>query len=357
MNKNFNVWPSVLYQWVSDFISDISKEELLITPHRSPKFSEIYKDTEKAFKNLWDIPDNYKLFFTYSATDAMDVVLSWIVDNEIYHTDNWTFGKLFINASKYLWKNVKVLEKDGRYTFPAKNIIWNPEVLAITANDTSTWMNYNQDELSLIRENNKDSLIVIDATSSFGALQYDIKNADAWIFSVQKCLGLPSGLWIALVNEKIIEKARFRKSECKFIWGHNSLINLDEFYNKWFTVSTPNTLLILALSFVSKKLKEDFQTAKMIDLFTKVKAKTFYSQIKNIDWIEPYCLDQNNLSKTTFVLKVTKEKLLDINMKKEELWFSISPGLFDLEWEVIRIANFPAISESDLEKLVDNVLR
>lgn len=356
MTKNFRVWPSELFPGVKTYLREIVKNDILITPHRGLEFQKIYRDTINNFKAFFEIPDNYKVFFTYSATDWMDILVNWVIDEKITHIVNGTFWNLFVNASKYIWKEITLLEKEGNNRVPLDKINANPEVLAITANETSTWIEYSNEELKAVREQNLDSLILVDATSSFWGLKYDITSWDAWLFSVQKCLGLPSGLWILVLNDRCLTVANARKEAGKFIWGHNSLVNLDAFDGNNFTVATPNMMLIMTLNFLVWEFKDMFKFVDLIDFTTKEKADYFYDAILNIDWVKPYC-EWEWKSKTTFVLECEENKMRKIMDKVWKNDYKISPWLFELEWKVIRIANFPAHTSEDLEAFVDDILK
>jgi phosphoserine aminotransferase len=190
--KNFNVGPSQLFGNTATFLHDIFENGIATVPHRSEAFSEIYKHTESTFKSFFEIPDDYKVFFTYSATDGMDIIIDALADEEVTHVDNGTFGKLFIAATQYAGKETNVIVSRNQKRVDVSDIYTKNSTLIVTANDTASGMEYNKEELIKIKEQNPDSLLVVDATSSFGALDYNISMADVWVLSVQKNLGLPS---------------------------------------------------------------------------------------------------------------------------------------------------------------------
>lgn len=325
---------------------------MIIMPHRGPKFMEMYDHTQRAFKDFFKIPDDYYMFFTYSATDGMDILIEAIVEENISHISNGTFGDLFETSSKSFQKNVKKVSQQCGKRVSIDDIGSDHEVLCITANETSTGIQYSNEELQIIRENNKDAFYFIDATSSFWALKYDISLADAWIFSVQKNFWLPSGLWVLIVDQRLIDRVQERQKQWKRVWGHNSLIKLYDFHKNHFTPATPNSLLIAGLGYISEEFRVEFENIEKLDAFTKQKAEYFYNQIEKIEWVHPYNKG-DWCSVNTFVIEVEEKKWAEINARLVQNGYSVSPGLFELQGKVIRIANFPVHKMDDLKALIE----
>ena len=63
------------------------------------------------------------------------------------------------------------------------------------------------DFIRKIRQQNSESLIVVDAVSSLPYPTIDYEVVDSVFFSVQKGFGMPAGLGIWMVNPRCIEKA------------------------------------------------------------------------------------------------------------------------------------------------------
>lgn len=351
MIKNFNVWPSELFPGVKEFLCSAIKNDDIIMPHRSENFSNLYSEIEENFNIFFEIPEDYRLFFTYSATDGMDIIINALESEKITHVTNWVFWDLFINGSKAWKKSTKIKSGENQKRYDLNNIQWSENVIVVTANDTSTGIGYSNEELDNLRNNNTSSKIIVDATSSFWALKYDISLADAWILSVQKNIGLPSGLGILIVHENLIKEAQEKEKLWKYIWGHNSLVKLENFYQKYHTPATPNTLLISWVWFISEQYKSTFWSIEKLDIFTKQKAEYFYTEIEKIEWLEIYNKWEWR-SFTTFVLSITRDKLEQVNKVFQENWYSFSPGLFELSGKVIRIANFPVHTMNDFVELI-----
>ena len=347
--KNFNVWPSELFYGVEEFLIESVKNKSVSFPHRWPDFANICKSTDKSMRDFFNIPDNYKIFYTYSATEWMEILIKNLVNKDLSIIVNWVFWDLFVWEAESLKKHVEIIKNDSWERVEINNININTDVLVFTANDTSTWIEYSPAELKAIREKFNDKLIITDATSSFWALNYDINSADAWLFSVQKNFWLPPWLGVIIINDKAIDKSLVLEKKWNDIWWHHKISNFLKFQETNHTPSTPNILLILALWFVVNQFIKVFWDVDNLEKKTLEKAKYFYDNI----WLSILAKNINWLSKTTFVLETTDIENKDIFKKVYDNWFSISPWYWDNKTKNIRIANFPAHKLENLKKIVE----
>lgn len=348
MIKNFNLWPSELFEWVEKYLIDSIKNKTIIYPHRWPDFANLCKNTDNIMRDFFNIPDNYKIYYTYSATESMEILIKNTVDKNITNIVNWEFWDLFVWEAKSLKKYVEVIKKNRWLKVEIDEIACNSEVLAITSNDTSTWIEYSPKEIIEIRKKYSDKIIIVDSTSSFWALNYDINSADAWLFSVQKNLWLPPWLWVIIVNEKIINKSLELEKKWNDIWWHHKLSNFLKFQELNHTPSTPNILLIWALWFVVNKFKDLYWNISNLENKTNEKSEYFYNNIN----LKSLLISENWKSKTTFVLNTTIDENEKIFSKLNAQWYSISPWYALNKSNNIRIANFPAHNIEDIIILV-----
>jgi aspartate aminotransferase-like enzyme len=85
------------------------------------------------------------------------------------------------------------------------------DAVTITHNETSTGVMTDLQLLaSLVREESRDTLILVDAVSSLGGapIEFDQWGLDVCFASTQKCIGLPPGLTVFAVSERAMERAR-----------------------------------------------------------------------------------------------------------------------------------------------------
>jgi len=354
--KNFTVGPSKIYRGVADFMCQEIQNDLGELSHRSPAFSAMSEKTLKAFRTFFHIPANYHVFYTASATEGMEILSRGAVETKAAHIINGNFGSLWEKQSKRVKKDTQILShKEGnRIEISEMKIDADADFLAITANETSTGIAYSPEEIQKIREKFPELLFCIDATSAMGALQYDFQQADAWLFSVQKCFGMPAGLGMLIVSPRLFEVVQRRESEGKDVGGHHSLMSLEKkMTGKFQTPTTPNVLNIATLGFISEQFQKDFGSLENLDKKTKEKAKRIYDFFEAHPKFSPEV--KKGRSQTTIVIDGKEEDLIALHAKLKEAGIVIGKGYGPKKPTQIRIANFPASSMEDIENLLEKI--
>lgn len=354
--KNFTVGPSKIYRGVADFMCQEIQNDLGELSHRSPKFSAMSEKTLKAFRAFFHIPANYHIFYTASATEGMEILSRGALETKSTHVVNGNFGALWAKQTVRVKKEAQILRHEGGDRIELSEILpdANADILAITANETSTGIAYSPEEIQEIRKKFPDLLFCVDVTSSMGAIKYDFEQADAWIFSVQKCFGMPSGLGILMVSPRLFEKVQERESVGKDVGGHHSLPSLEKkMTGKFQTPTTPNVLNIATLGFVSEQFQKDFGSLQNLDAKTKEKAKKIYDFFESHPKFSPEVT--SGRSQTTIVIDGSEEDLILLHAKLKKSGITVGKGYGPKKAQQIRIANFPVSSMEDMENLLKKI--
>ena len=346
----FNVWPSEITDEVYNDIVELTKNWFLSKSHRSQDFSDMSKSVHDWLRKLLDIPDNYKIFYLSSATEAMEVVLRNFAIKNTFHFVNGAFSSKFYKTSEEIWKSPKKEEVnrwwwDFEYKIPDET-----ELICLTQNETSTWVFIPNEHIAKLRKNNPEKLIAVDIVSSVGGVFPIISDADMWFFSVQKCFWLPAGLGIMIVNEKAIEKSKQVFEKTWDIWATHSIINMLKKYDKYQTNETPNVFWIYLLSKQLDRFNKIWRDNIEKETIDKWKFLDNYFTSHNI--YKPFVKDKIFRSKTVYVFEIDKEKQEILKEKLKSNWIVIWNWYWKLKDEVMRIANFPAISMDDLKNLI-----
>jgi len=358
----FNVGPSKISKRVKADIEMAAKKGVLEISHRSKEFTEISKKAILGMRNLLDIPKNYQIVFTASATESIQLAIQNCCAGNSFHFINGNFSQLFSKISKdnnnlIAIDNVEYGEKNN-----FKDVKINPETdfISITHNETSSGVMCNDSDIETIRKNHPDKTLAIDVTSSAGALKFNFESADLWIFSVQKCLGLPSGLGILIFSPRALKKSQLLSKQNKNKAGAFSLEKLNaNMPEKFQTLSTPNVLEIYLLAQKIERIIKKGGLKKIISE-TKEKELLIDNLIKNTTGLDYFVKDSKIRSKTVCCLAAKKEILdkIVLGCKKSDLL--IGNGYGELRNRTIRIANFPTITKTDYQKLINcikNVLK
>lgn len=342
---SFYPGPSRVFTQVPQYVQEAYEQGVLSINHRSEEFVAISSRTIHLLKQRLKIPDDYTVFFTSSATECWEVISQSLVRKASFHIYNGAFGEKWHSYSQklqsraYGWSFGREEKVDPqKLKIPA-----DAEVIALTHNETSNGTAMPQGVLREIRQQYEDRLIAIDATSSMAGVFLDMKMADIWYASVQKCFGLPAGMAVLVCSPEAVKKARAIGEK-----GHyNSLVFMAEQMQHWQTTYTPNVLGIYLLMRTLENRPDIEQTENMI-------RKRYQSWMESLSAL--YCIDllvQNEevRSSTVIALESVPENINRLRREAKQAGIIIGNGYGKLKPYTLRIANFPAIEDHEIEKL------
>ena len=318
--------------------------------HRSDKFIEIYKSVSNSLRNLLKLPDGFRIFFLGSATECMDRIIQNLVHKKSFHFVNGAFSERFYNTAVELEKDAQKIgaEYGKGFDFDIK-IPDEAELICFTQNETSTGVQISPGKIHKVRREYPGKLVAVDIVSSFPFAELDFNFIDAAFFSVQKGLGMPSGLAVLIVNEKCIQKAKHIKNELKGnIGSYHNFIKLSENARKFQPTETPNMLGIFVLSKVLNQISE--YGIEKIRKETKEKSKLLYDYFERCEIAEPFVKNPEDRSDT--VITITTEKKSQIMNALKDEGYILSHGYGKFRNEQLRIGNYPMHGIEDLEKII-----
>ena len=383
---NFNVGPARLYNGVSNFYSEILEKGVGSISHRSAQFTDISKSGLAYARLFFAIPEDYKIYYTYSATESMELVVRGLIEEKSVHVVNGNFGNVWYKTAVHNGRIAEKFENNTNLNNLAENtrvdlndVLENLEsvdTVCMTGSETASGIGYSPEEISnfsqKIKEKSEDTLLAVDITSGMGGVNYNFSSADVWLFSVQKALGLPAGLGFLILSPKAYARAQkieaARKEKTQDFGNHHAVSTLEKKMAGAFqTPTTPNVIAIAGFGYICKTWLKDFETIDFLSNITDEKAEMMYSFFeseKNTSDFVPAIDDKNARTKTVIVVKLkNSENLSDEEKQKkiknqieklEKSGFLVASGYGKLKTTQLRIANFPAHSVEDIENLLQN---
>ncbi|MFN4144776.1 MAG: aminotransferase class V-fold PLP-dependent enzyme [Runella sp.] len=359
---SFYPGPSKVYPQVEQYLTDAFRTGVLSMNHRSQGFMDVLKETLRLLHQKLNIPPDYKIYLVSSATEAWEIVAQSLTAQHSAHHYNGAFGKKWFSYTSH------IVPQTSGSLFPIQKTIlghlfdpnepamsafnrarWQGyEVLCITHNETSNGTQICQEDLAQIREFTP-ALIAIDATSSLGGVSFDWTVGDVWFASVQKCLGLPAGLGIMVCSQRALAKAREVKDELRY----NSLLFIDENFEKYQTHYTPNALGIYLLMRVMEQVPPIAEVSQKI----KQRAAEWYHFLENETQWQPLIQNPEVRSDTVIAVEGTPEAIENIKKKAASEGITLGNGYGEWRKTTFRIANFPAINDDEIEKLKEILRR
>jgi phosphoserine aminotransferase len=300
--------------------------------------------TVSLLKEKLDIPKSYSVFFISSATECWEIIAQSLVEKKSTHLYNGAFGEKWFQYTQRLRPY-----SEGIFFNPATPLVTTnlkklqTELICVTQNETSNGTQIDNTMIRKIRKNNPEALIAVDATSSMAGVYLDFRVADIWFASVQKCFGLPAGLAIMVCSPRSIERAQSIGEKNHY----NSLVLLKAMMDHWQTTHTPNVLGIYLLMRVLQKSPPIHITHQR----TTSRAETWIRFFRK----NPYfsLLIENSSVQSFTVICITCEAnlLTDVKKKARAEGFILGEGYGSLRKETFRIANFPALKNSEITRL------
>ncbi len=348
----FTPGPSALYYTVEGHIKNALKSHIPSISHRSKRFEEVYAHTTDQLRRLLNIPDDFEIYFTGSATEIWERLIQNCVEQSSYHLVNGSFSKRFYQMSGELGRNTALLEVAPGLGFkPSEiNVPESAELIAVTQNETSTGVAQPLEDIYGLKEKHPNKILAVDAVSALPYIDIDFNRIDAIYFSVQKGFGLPAGLGVWIMNRQCVEKAKSMQQAGHSIGSYHSIPSFAAKAVKNQTPETPNVLGIYLLG----KVAEDMLTKGIVQIRreTEYKAALLYNLLENHPLLAPFVEETAHRSKTVIVAKtsVASEKIIK---QANERGMVIGSGYGAFKNEHLRIANFPTHSKEQFEMLVD----
>ncbi|WP_304234191.1 aminotransferase class V-fold PLP-dependent enzyme [Jiulongibacter sediminis] len=336
--------PSKIYPQVKKYLNEAFDSRILQMNHRSPSFMDLLKETIEIFKEKQGMPDEYEVFFTSSATEAWEILAQSVIRGRVQFLYNGAFGKKWF---KYTVTNPAVeastVIRGSRYKRDEtiETVEFDPDANFYCAvqNETSNGTVIQNQFLKILPSK---SLKCFDITSSLGAQKIDFTEGDFWLASVQKGLGLPSGMGILICSPKGLKEAEKVNERNHY----NSLNLIRENFKKYQTNYTPNILNIFLLNRISKEV----ETIEHIDQKLKQRAADLYAFFEKEGY---FSLVKNELCRSQSVLafEINPTQLGKLKNKANEHGILLGNGYGEWKENSFRIANFPAITDEETEQL------
>jgi phosphoserine aminotransferase len=344
MMISFYPGPSRVHDAVPKYVGDAFKKGVLSMNHRSQEFMAISEKVITLLKQKLNIPKDYTIFYTSSATECWEIITQSIVKEKSTHFYSGSFGEKWFDYTKRLKPAAEGVRFDPETKLDANAIkLSSGDVICLTHNETSNGTQVHHSIIKSIKKNNSGQIVAVDATSSMGGVAIDFTGADIWLASVQKCFGLPAGLGLLVCSPAAIQRSAALGEKNHY----NSLTFMNTMMEKWQTPFTPNVLGIYLLMRVLEKMpaieKTDAQLQKRYGDWVK-----YLSKRKSIEHLVK---NAGVHSITVLPIKGTPESVINIKQQAKKRGILLGEGYGDLKASTFRIANFPAIRATEIATL------
>ncbi|MFM6937823.1 MAG: aminotransferase class V-fold PLP-dependent enzyme [Aquirufa sp.] len=340
---SFYPGPSKVHPEALEFIQEAFDQGIVSINHRSARFEALLKDTLEVLHAKWNIPSNYTIYFVSSATEAWEIIAQSLIEKQSLHLYNGAFGKKWAHYTQQIYPQAQSISFDAQARLSSVDLPSLAEIDTICLVQSETSNGTGQ---TIARSLYGERLIAVDATSSMGGIELPWNEADVWLASVQKCLGIPAGLGIMICSPKALARAEKlgRKSH------YNDILLMEENRKRFQTHYTPNVLSIYVLN----RLTHLLPNLSVIDAQTRKKMEIWeHFWLTNTNW-GLQCLIENPELRlpTVLALQGDPEQIQLIQQTCLAAGIELGKGYGDWQANTVRIANFPSHTENDIQTLI-----
>jgi phosphoserine aminotransferase len=346
-HRTFNPGPSQVSDNVKADLLTASEQNIIGISHRSDACRQIVESAVSGLRRYFKVPADYHVIFTGSATEAMELTIRNLVQRQSFHFTNGHFSELFAHISTAFGKEALTDQAAwGELNNHAKaEIPKTAGIVTLTYNETSTGVTCTNQNVRQLRRRTADSLLVVDITSAAGCVPLEIDQADVWLFSVQKGMGLPSGLGIIFLSPRALERSQQLH--------HAGLFNFErmaEQIAKHETIQTPN---VLGIYLLAKQLERwNKPGAPSNYQATKQKAAILEEFINSHEQLNYFVKEPAARSQATVCIESTPEAIAGMHQAAKSADLVLGAGYGKLKDFTCRVATFPALTTDDIKLLV-----
>jgi phosphoserine aminotransferase len=344
----FNPGPSQVSDAVKADMAYAAKHNIVGISHRSQECLDITRQAVEGLRTYFKVPADYHVIFTSSATEALELVVRNLVEKESFHFTNGHFSELFAKVSRSFGRtaNTDAVEWGEQNDFAGATIPDTAEIVTLTYNETSTGVSCTPQDLKTLRGRLKGRLLVADITSAAGCVELDISQADVWLFSVQKGMGLPSGLGVLFISPAALNRAKELHPAGLF-----NFASMTEKMSEHQTLQTPNVLGIFLLARQLErwnKLPGDANYKA-----TDAKAALIEKFIESHPKLSYFVSDPSARSKTAVCVAAEPATIVAMHQAAKAADIVLGAGYGKIKDTTCRVATFPALSQADVQELLD----
>ncbi|AIZ78858.1 3-phosphoserine/phosphohydroxythreonine transaminase [Actinobacillus equuli] len=254
--------------------------------HRGKFFMELATQSEQDFREVYNIPQNYKILFLQGGARgqfaAVPMNLIGAKGKALYLNSGHWSGMAAKEARNFCEiDEINIVEKDQNGVIAVtrtdfSDIAEQYDYVHYCTNETITGVQIKQ------IPNVGNAVLVADMSSDILSTQIDISKFGLIYAGAQKNLG-PAGITIVIVREDLIGKAR---TATPSIWNYETQVNADSMIN------TPPTFAWYLCSLVFKHLIKEGGLAA-VEKRNAAKAELLYNYLNNSSFYRNYIAEAN----------------------------------------------------------------
>ena len=350
VDGRFGSGPSKVPQGHVDRLAKAA-QNLLGTSHRKTAVKDVVRRVRTGLSSYFGLPDGYEVALgNGGATLFWEMAGFGLVQQRSAHAVYGEFSAKFaaaVRAMPWLDEPVVVEAPYGEAAeLPATDGV---DAYALIHSETSTGV------ATQVRRPGSEGLVLVDATSAAGGLEFDAHEVDAYYFSPQKGLASEGGLWLAALSPAALERIETIAASDRYIPTMLDLKTAVDNSRKDQTYNTPSvsTLFLMAEQIDELNMRGGLST---VAKECSEKAGLIYDWAAAREWAAPFVTDPAHRSNVTCTINLDEQisadevsKVLRANRIRD------TEAYRKLGRNQLRLAIFPAIDRADVEALLASI--
>jgi len=348
LDGRFGCGPSKVHANQLDHL--VANAALLGTSHRQAPIRDLVGRVRSHLATLFAIPEGYEVVLGNGGSTAFwDIASHSVIDKRSAHLSFGEFGQKFVKSASAPWlaaPHVVTTEPGTRGELAA---IDDADVYAWPHNETSTGVMAPVERVAGARE---DALVLVDATSAAGGIDFNPAHVDIYYFAPQKNFGSDGGVWFALMSPAALERVERIDKSGRYI---PEFLNLQRAVENSRLNQTLNTPAITTLLLMEAQLEWMLGLGGLTASAdrTKQSSSALYQFAESHELLTPFVADPNHRSQVVVTIDVdNRVDAGDITrVMREHGVVDIDPYR-KLGRNQLRVATFVGIEPSDVDRLI-----
>lgn len=317
------------------------------TSHRQRAVKDVVSSVRRGLSELFSLPAGWEIVLgNGGATLFWDVATFGLIESRSQHLVFGEFSSKFAEAAEAAphLASPSVLRSDpGTHPDPVADA--GCDVLALTHNETSTGV-----MMTPVRPEGA-GLVLVDATSAAGGIEWDPSAVDVYYFAPQKCFASDGGLWLAACSPAALDRIASVKATGR--WMPASL-DLSVALSNSVADQTYNTPAIATLLLLDEQVRWMLGNGGLSWAAARSarSAATLYGWAEDREWASPFVADPTRRSTVVGTVDLEGVAADDVCAALRANGIVDTESYRKLGRNQLRIGMFPAIEPDDVEALV-----
>lgn len=331
----------------------VANAALLGTSHRQAPIKDLVARVRAHLATLFALPDGYEVVLGNGGSTAFwDVAAHSVIEHRSAHLSFGEFGHKFVTSASAPWLTSPYVVASEPGTRGELVALEDADVYAWPHNETSTGVMAPVERVEGVAD---DALMVVDATSAAGGIDFRSSEVDIYYFAPQKNFASDGGLWFALMSPAALERVERIDASNRYIPEFLSLQRAVENSRLNQTLNTPS---------ISTLLLMEAQLEWMLGLGgltasadrTKHSSQALYQFAQSHPLLTPFVANPNHRSQVVVTIDVDeKVDAGDITTALREHGVVDIDPYRKLGRNQLRVATFVGIEPADIDRLIASI--